>query len=75
MSRPSAREVLDNLPVLPPGVWITDLHDQLYGAKEDRTGFLHSSGEWNLLYKHNEKMFRLPESMALAMLLNQKSFT
>ena len=69
MKRPDVQAITDNLPVLPPGVWITDLHDQLYGPQEDRTGFLHSSGEWNLLYKHENKMYRLP------VLLNQKNFT
>jgi len=75
MIKPTAQQVLDNLPVLPPGVWITDLHDQLYGPQEGRTGFTHSSGEYQLMYNHEGRMYRLPESMAMQMLLSQKSFT
>lgn len=71
---PGPQAVLDNLPVLPVGVYLNDLHSQLYGPEEDKTGFIHSSGEWNLLYKHEGRMHRLPESMALQMLLAQKNF-
>lgn len=69
-----AQKVLEDLPILPETAWVTDLHHQLTAPMEERTGFRHSSGEWQLLYKYEGVMYRLPASMAEVRLRNQQTF-
>ena len=69
-----AQEVLENLPILPETAWVTDLHHQLTAPIGERNGFLHSSGDWQILYKYDGKMYRLPASMAEIRLRNQRKF-
>ena len=71
----SAQEVLEGLPVLPAGVWVTDLAHQLSAPISERNGFLHSAtNEFNILYRHNDRMYRLPASMAEVRLRSQRNF-
>ena len=71
----SAQEVLEGLPVLPAGVWVTDLAHQLSAPISERNGFMHLvTNEWNILYSHNGAMYRLPSSIAETMLRNQRTF-
>ena len=74
MKIPTAQEVLEGLPILSDFVWVTDLYHQLTAPIEERNGFMHSNGEWNILYKHDGRMYRLPASLAEARLKAQKSF-
>jgi hypothetical protein len=69
-----ALQILEQLPLLPEEVWVTDLHHQLTAPIEERTGFRHGSGEWNILYKHNGRMYRLPASLAEVKLARQRRF-
>ena len=70
----NAQDVLEGLPILPDIAWVTDLHHQLTAPIRDRTGFRHSSGEWQILYKYDGVMYRLPANMAEVRLRNQRTF-
>jgi len=70
----SAQDVLEALPILPEMAWVTDLAHQLTAPISERNGFRHSSGEWQILYNFENKMYRLPESMALIRLDKQRNF-
>ena len=70
----SAQVVLEGLPVLPDEAWVTDLNHQLTAPISERNGFFHSSGEWNVLYSYEGRMYRLPESMGIVRLNKQRQF-
>ena len=70
----NAQDILEGLGILPELAWVTDLHHQLTAPMAERTGFMHSNGEWNLLYKYNGAMYRLPASMAEVRLGKQRNF-
>jgi hypothetical protein len=72
---PSAQEVLEALPILPEDAWVTNLAYQLTAPIGERSGFMHTSGEWQLLYKYNGMMHRLPASMAEIKLRKQRNFS
>ena len=69
-----AQIVLEGLPILPEGAWVTDLAHQLTAPISERNGFFHSSGEWMILYNYEGRMYRLPESMGIVKLNKQSSF-
>ena len=69
-----AQQVLESLPILPEMAWVTDLHHQLTAPISERNGFFHSTGEWQILYKYDGRMYRLPESMGLIRLDKQRKF-
>ena len=69
-----AQMVLENLPVLPDEAWVADLHHQLTAPMSERNGFFHTSGEWNVLYNYEGRMYRLPESMGIVRLDKQRNF-
>jgi hypothetical protein len=69
-----AQQILESLPILPESVWVTDLYHQLTAPISERNGFYHSSGDWQILYRHDGKMYRLPASMAEVRLGKQRTF-
>ena len=69
-----AQKILENLPVLPDEAWVTDLEHQLYAPLSERNGFYHTSGEWQILYNYEGRMYRLPASMAEVRLAKQRNF-
>ena len=70
----NAQDVLEGLGILPELAWVTDLYHQLTAPLSERTGFMHSNGEWQLLYKYDGVMYRLPASMAEVRLKKQRTF-
>lgn len=69
-----AQLILEALPILPEMAWVTDLQHQLTAPISERNGFFHSTGEWQILYNFEGRMYRLPASMAEVRLRNQTRF-
>lgn len=68
MSRLKVQRILEGLPVLPAGLYPNDLDLQLARPRRQRNGFEHSTGEWQFIYIYDGKQYRLPESLAVAMM-------
>jgi hypothetical protein len=69
-----AQRILEALPILPDDAWVTDLRHQLTAPISERNGFFHTSGEWQILYRYEGRMYRLPASMAEVKLHKQNTF-
>ena len=70
MSRMAVQQIMEGLPVLPKGIYPDDLAIQLQMPADKRSGFRHSTGEWNFLYRYEGRQYRLPENLAIALMNN-----
>jgi hypothetical protein len=73
--RGPAQDRLEALPVLPDVVPVSNMKEHLMYPEHMRTGFKHRNGEFQFLFKHDGKMYRLPESMAILRAKYEEKFT
>ena len=63
----TSQQIMEGLPILPKGFRPANLADQLSRPHGKRQGFRHSNGEWNFIYLHEKRWYRLPESLAIVL--------